>query len=109
MANTLSEYEDLINDPVKVGIAHTILVADPLLQVLPFKGITSNTIKYKMETAEADARFYEVGEEWVEGAPTWEDRYDDLAILGGRYRHNRHRCYQQLPWLQDGVHLLWCR
>ena len=83
MASTLSNYEDLINDPVVSGIAHTILVSDPLLQVLPFKGITSNTIKYKMETAEADARFYEVAEEWVEGAPTWEDRYADLAILGG--------------------------
>ena len=37
MANTLSEYEDLVNDPVKAGIAHTILVENPLLQDLPFK------------------------------------------------------------------------
>lgn len=83
MANTLSQYEDLINDPVRVGIAHTILVQDPLLQTLPFKGITSNTIKYKMETVEAAADFYEVDGLWVAGSPTWEDRYADLAILGG--------------------------
>ncbi len=83
MANTLAQYEALINDPVVSGIAHTILVEDPLIQYLPFKGITSNTIKYKMETVEAAADFYEVGEEWIEGTPTWEDRYADLAILGG--------------------------
>lgn len=83
MANTLAEYEDLTNDPVKAGIAHQILVENPLLQELPWKGITSNTIKYKCETAEADIRAYEVAEEWVEGAPTWEDRYADLAIIGG--------------------------
>jgi len=83
MANTLAEYEYLTNDPVKSGIAHTILVTDPFIGTLPFKGITSNTIKYKMETAEAAADFYEVGEEWVEGSPTWEARYADLAILGG--------------------------
>jgi len=83
MANTLTEYEYLTNDPVKAGIAHTILVENPLLRDLPFKGIASNTIKYKMETVEADARAYEVGEEWVEGAPTWEARTADLAIIGG--------------------------
>jgi len=83
MANTLAEYEYLTNDPVKAGIAHTILVENPLLVDLPFKGIASNTIKYKMETVAADARAYEVGEEWVEGSPTWEPRYADLAILGG--------------------------
>lgn len=83
MANTLAQYEYLINDPVKVGIAHTILVENPLLQMLPFKGIASNTIKYKMETVEASADFHEVNEQWVEGASTWEPRYADLAILGG--------------------------
>lgn len=83
MANTLADYEKLINDPVKAGIAHTILVEDPLLQYLPFKGITSNTIKYKMETAEAAADFYAVGDTWTEGTPTWEERTADLAILGG--------------------------
>ena len=82
MANLLTEYEDIVNDPVKAGIAETIVIDNPLLRVLPHKGISSNTIKYKMETAEAVARGYEVGEEWVESTGTWEARYADLMILG---------------------------
>jgi hypothetical protein len=55
----------------------------PWMRVLSWKGISSNTIKYNMETAEGAADFYDVGETWVEGTPTWEERYADLSILGG--------------------------
>lgn len=83
MASTLVEYEKLTNDPVVPGIAQTIYHEAPWLSELPFKGITSNTLKYKVAEDEAGIGVYEVGEEWTEETPTWEDRYADLAILGG--------------------------
>lgn len=83
MSTTLAEYEDLCTDALKKGIAKTILTESPWLQAMPFVPIASNSIKYKMEKEAAGADFYEVGETWIEGTPTWEDRYADLTILGG--------------------------
>lgn len=83
MANTLAEYEKKSVDPIVKGIAKVFIVESPWLRVLPWKGIASNTVKYAMETVEAAADFYDVGEAWIEGTPTWEDRYADLSILGG--------------------------
>lgn len=83
MANTLAEYEYLATDQLKAGIAKTIVTESPFLRYLPFIEIVGNNLLYNMETVEAAADFYNVGEQWVEGQPTWEQRSTELAILGG--------------------------
>jgi len=84
MANTLAEYKYLGNAAeIRAGIAKTIIYESPLLRSLPFKEIHNNVSRYKMETVEARADTYEVGDTWVEGTPTWEYRDAPLAILGG--------------------------
>ena len=83
MANTLVEYEYLAKDALKAGIAKTIVVESPWLRYLPFIEIVGNNLLYNMETVEAAADFYSVGEQWVEGTPTWEQRSTELSILGG--------------------------
>jgi hypothetical protein len=84
MAATLAEYKYLGNAAeIRAGIAKTIIYESPWLQELPFVEINNNVSRYKMETAEALASTYEVGDTWVEGTPTWEYRDAPLAILGG--------------------------
>jgi len=83
MANTIVEYEYLATDQLKAGIAKTIVTESPWLRYLPFIEIVGNNLLYNMETLEAAADFYSVGEQWVEGTPTWEQRSTELAILGG--------------------------
>ena len=84
MAVTLAQYKYLGNEAeIRAGIAKTIVKESPMLRELPFIEINNNVSRYKMETAEARADTYEVGETWVEGSPTWEYRDAPLAILGG--------------------------
>lgn len=84
MAATLAEYKYLGNAAeIRAGIAKTIIKESPMLQYLPFKEINNNVSRYKMESAEARADTYEVGETWIEGTPQWEYRDAPLSILGG--------------------------
>jgi hypothetical protein len=81
--NSFVEYEYLETDALKKGIAKTIINVSPFLRAMPFQTITGNNLLYNMELTEAAAQFYQVGEQWVEGAPDWEQRSTELAILGG--------------------------
>lgn len=81
--NSFVEYEYLATDALKKGIAKTIIDVSPFLRYLPFQNVEGNNLLYNMELTEAAAGFYEVGEQWAEGAPDWEQRSTELAILGG--------------------------
>lgn len=81
--NTLTEYAYLSTDMMVKGIAHTIIKDCPLFEKLPFEDVVGNSVKYNMETVEAGAQFYAVGEQWAESAPTFEQRSVALTILGG--------------------------
>lgn len=81
--NTLTEYAYLSTDAVVKGIVATIVKDCPLFEKLPFEEIAGNSLKYNLETVEAGAQFYTVGEPWAESTPTWEQRSVSLAILGG--------------------------
>lgn len=84
MSITLAEYKYLGDAAeIRAGIAKTIVKECPIFQEFPFIQINNNVSRYKMESAEARADTYEVGEPWVEGSPTWEYRDAPLAILGG--------------------------
>lgn len=84
MAATLVEYKYLGHAAeIRRGIAETIVYESPWLADLPFVEIPNDTSRYKMETQEARADTYEVGDTWLEGTPQWEYRDAPLAIIGG--------------------------
>jgi len=84
MSATLVEYKYLGNDAeIRKGIAATIVNHYPWLNDIPFIEIANDASRYKMETQEAGADVYEVGETWVEKTPKWEYRDAHLAIFGG--------------------------
>jgi hypothetical protein len=83
MSNTLVQYEQLSTDELIKGIAKSIYVVSPWLRELPFAPVKGNSHKYNLQTTAAAADFYDVGELIVEGTPTFETRYADLAILIG--------------------------
>ena len=83
MANTLVEYAKLATDALKKGIAQSIYQESAFLRRLPFIEIIGNSLVYNREDGAAGADFYEVGEKWLEGTPTWVQTTIALAILGG--------------------------
>lgn len=83
MANTLVEDEKLSTDSLKKGIMKTIIYNSPLIPDLPFITINGNSYLYNLETTEAAADWYTVGDTWVEGTPVWAQRSVALKVLGG--------------------------
>jgi len=83
MALTLAEAAKLSNDMLLAGVIETIIYDSPVLQVLPFIEIVGNGLTYNRENAAASAAFYDVGDTWVEGTPTFTQQTATLKILGG--------------------------
>ncbi|MEX2237718.1 MAG: major capsid protein [Dehalococcoidia bacterium] len=82
MALTLSEAAKLSNDVVRQGVIETILKDSPILQMLPFQEIVGNSLTYNRENVNPEPSFYDVGDTWVEGTPTFTQVTTALKILG---------------------------
>lgn len=83
MAYTLAEAAKLSNDVLQAGVIELFVRDDPILERLPFITIVGNGLTYNVETTEASANFYEVGDTWVEDTPTVTPATAVLRILGG--------------------------
>jgi len=83
MAYTLDEAAKLSNDILQAGVIEKFIKDDPILERLPFITIVGNGLTYNTELTEATARFYGVGDDWVESTPTVTPATAVLAILGG--------------------------
>lgn len=83
MALTLEEASKLSNDMLLQGVVETIVKDSPVLQVLPFIEIAGNGLTYNQEKTLPDIDFYDVGEEWDESTPTFEQITANLKIMGG--------------------------
>ena len=83
MALTLSEAAKLSNDIVLQGVIETIVQDSPILQVLPFIEITGNGLTYNRENTNPNASFFDVGDTWTEGTPTFTQITTPLKIIGG--------------------------
>jgi hypothetical protein len=83
MAYTLAEAAKLSNDVLQAGVIELFVRDDPILERLPFITITGNGLTYNVETTEANANFYNVGDTWVEDTPTVTQATAVLRILGG--------------------------
>jgi hypothetical protein len=83
MALTLAEASKLANDMLLQGVAETIVKESPVLQQLPFIEIVGNGLTYNQESDLPSIDFYEVGEEWDESTPEFEQKTANLKIMGG--------------------------
>ena len=83
MALTLAEAAKLSNDIVLQGVIETIVQESPILQTLPFIEITGNGLTYNRENTNPSATFFDVGDTWTEGTPTFTQITTPLKIIGG--------------------------
>ena len=83
MALTLAEAAKLSNDIVLQGVIETIIQDSPVLQELPFIEITGNGLTYNRENTNPNAAFFDVGDMWTEGTPTFSQITATLKIVGG--------------------------
>lgn len=83
MALTLAEAAKLSNDIILQGVIETIIQDSPVLQLLPFVEITGNGLTYNRENTNPSAAFFDVGDTWSEGTPTFTQITATLKIVGG--------------------------
>jgi len=83
MALTLTEASKLSNDMLLSGVLETVIKDSPVLQQLPFIEVMGNSLTYNRENALPDIAFYDVGDEWDESTPTFEQKTANLKIIGG--------------------------
>lgn len=83
MALTLTEAAKLSNDMLMQGVVETIVKDSPILQHLPFIEIVGNGLTYNQEKALPSIDFYDVGDDWAESTPTFEQLTANLKIMGG--------------------------
>ena len=83
MALTLAEASKLSNDILLQGVVETIVKDSPVLRALPFVEIVGNGLTYNRENSLPTIDFYDVGENWVESTPTFNQYTANLKIMGG--------------------------
>jgi hypothetical protein len=83
MALTLVEAAKYSNTVLQAGVIELIVKDDPIFERLPFMDILGNSLTYNVETTEADAQFYDVGDTWVEGTHVVTASTATLKIMGG--------------------------
>ena len=83
MSLTLVEAAKYSNDILQAGVLELIVKDDPIFEKLGFVDILGNGLTYNVETTEADANFYNVGDTWIEGTHTVTSTTATLTILGG--------------------------
>jgi hypothetical protein len=83
MALTLAEASKLSNDILLQGVVETIIKDSPVLRALPFIEIVGNGLTYNRENNLSTIDFYDVGDNWSESTPTFDQRTANLKIMGG--------------------------
>jgi hypothetical protein len=61
----------------------TVVKDSPVLRALPFVEIVGNGLTYNRENALPSIDFYDVGDNWDESTPTFDQRTANLKIMGG--------------------------
>ncbi len=83
MAYTLVEASKYSNTVLQAGVIELFVRHDPILERLGFIDILGNSLTYNVETTEANAQFYSVGDTWVESTGAVTQSTAVLKILGG--------------------------
>jgi len=83
MALTLVDAQVLSHDVLQAGIIETIVKESSVLSVLPFQTIEGNAYSYNVEKALPAVQFREVNEAYTASEAQFEQRSENLVILGG--------------------------
>jgi len=83
MALTLTEAAKLSNDVLLQGVIDSVIYDSPILAIQPFIEIVGNGLTYNRVNAYPTVAFYDVGDTWTEGTPTFTQVTATLKICGG--------------------------
>jgi hypothetical protein len=83
MALTKTEAAKLTQDLMVRGVIDTIVKDSQLFQMLPFLDVIGTAVVYNREATNPAAAFYDVGDTWTEGTPTFTQITAPLKIMGG--------------------------
>jgi hypothetical protein len=83
MALQLIDAQVLSKDVLQAGIIETIVKESSVLSVLPFQEIEGNAYSYNVEKALPTVAFREVNEAYTANEAQFEQRSENLVILGG--------------------------
>src|ERR671917_1467703 len=83
MAMTKVEAAKLTQDMLLRGVIETIITESMILELLPFMEVTGTAVTYNREATNPAATFYDVGDTWTEGTPTFTQVTASLKIMGG--------------------------
>jgi hypothetical protein len=83
MALLLTDAQVLSKDVLQAGVIETIVKESSVLSVLPFQTIEGNAYAYNVEKALPTVAFREVNEAYTSSEAQFEQRSENLVILGG--------------------------
>jgi hypothetical protein len=83
MALTLVDAQVLSHDVLQAGVIETIVKESSVLSVLPFQTIEGNSYSYNVEKALPAVAFRGVNEAYTASEAVFEQRSENLVILGG--------------------------
>ena len=83
MALTLVDAQVLSHDVLQAGVIETIVKESSVLSVLPFQTIEGNAYSYNVEKALPAVQFRGVNEAYTATEAQFEQRSENLVILGG--------------------------
>lgn len=83
MALTKTEAAKLTQDLMVRGVIDTIVKDTPLFRLLPFMDVVGTGVTYNRENTNPAATFYDPGDTWTEGTPTFTQVTAALKIMGG--------------------------
>jgi len=83
MALTLVDAQVLSHDVLQAGVIETIVKESSVLSVLPFQTIEGNAYSYNVEKALPAVQFRGVNEAYTASEAQFEQRSENLVILGG--------------------------
>jgi len=83
MALTLVDAQVLSHDVLQAGVIETIVKESSVLSVLPFQTIEGNAYSYNVEKALPSVQFRAVNEAYTASEAQFEQRSENLVILGG--------------------------
>lgn len=83
MALTLVDAQVLSKDVLQAGVIETIVRESSVLSVLPFQTIEGNAYSYNVEKALPSVAFRGVNEAYTASEAQFEQRSENLVILGG--------------------------
>lgn len=83
MSLTLIEAAKLSQDPLQRGVIEVFPRTSPVLERLPFLGVSSDSYKYNLEESLPDIAFRGIGESYTESTGVINPKTETLSILGG--------------------------